>query len=120
MSQQSELWRVVATRPPIQVNTGLSQKAAKNLHKRKQRKFEQKETKLAKVGHLSSGRLSFRIRLPPSLDSPRDFKTPICTKDRDFCNPPRRVGQQRSATFENITFAYFFSIEILFVPLCPG
>jgi hypothetical protein len=58
----------------------------KNLHKRKQRQFEQKETKLAKVGHLSSGRLFFRIRLPPSLESPCDFKTPISTKDYDIAS----------------------------------
>jgi hypothetical protein len=41
-------------------------------------KFEQKLTKLAKVRHLPSGKLSFRIRSLPSLDSPRfqdvDFK----------------------------------------------
>ena len=49
-----------------------------NLNRRKQRKFEQKLTKLAKVRHLLSGKLFFRIRSLSSLDSRRfqdaDFK----------------------------------------------
>jgi len=51
--------------------------AKKNLNKRKQRKFEQKLTKLAKVRHLPSEKLFFRTRSLPSLALPRDFKTPI-------------------------------------------
>ena len=62
-------------------------KAAKNLNKRKQRKFEQKETKLTKVRHLASGKLFVRIRSLPSLAlTHRDFKTPISNKDRNFAS----------------------------------
>ena len=62
-----------------------SGKAAKDLNRRKQRKFEQK---LAKVRRLPSEKLFFRTRSLPSLDSPRDFSPPRrATKDRNSRAP---------------------------------
>jgi hypothetical protein len=55
----------------------IHRKPAKNLNKRKQRKFEQKLAKLAKLRHLASKQLFFKTRSLSSLDSPRDFKMPI-------------------------------------------
>jgi len=62
-----------------------------NLNKRKQRKFEQKLTKLAKVRHLPSGKLFFRIRSLPSLTH-RDFKTPISNKRPQYRERYGSVG----------------------------
>jgi hypothetical protein len=52
---------------------------AKSLNRRKQRKFEQKEAKLAKVTVLLAKAV---LQVTPSIGSPLDFKTPISNKDR--------------------------------------
>ena len=60
-----------------------SRKAAKDLNRRKQRKFEQKEAKVAKVRHLPSEKLFFRHGHSPALNTAR-FQDAHSTSDRNI------------------------------------
>jgi hypothetical protein len=68
-----------------------SQKRKENLNKRKQRKFEQKLTKLAKVRHLASEKLFFRPRSLPSIELTARFQ-PAAAGHKRPQQPSARVG----------------------------
>ena len=82
-------------------------------------KFEQKEAKLAKVRHLPSRRLFFRTWSPTNLGSPRDFKTPIHTKDCYICEPTGAGWTTATCKLSEhhfASFAYFCSNSLRFLP----